>query len=86
MNLFHAVQYLALVYATEHQQLGQRLGRLGSKRWLVGAIYLGSVFSYGLAAVLIEVDLPTLWTVTIVVSLLHFFYDGFIWSVAKQQI
>jgi hypothetical protein len=26
------------------------------------------------------------WNVTIVVSLMHFWYDGFIWSVRKSQV
>lgn len=86
MNLFHAVQYLALVWATEQRHLARLLGRLGRRKALVLLIYLASVLAYGLIAELADLDVRTLWSVTIVISLLHFFYDGFIWSVVKRQI
>lgn len=86
MNLFHAVQYLALVWATEQRTMGRLLGPLGQSKWLVCALYLGSVFSYGLFAALVDLTLPTLWSITVVIALLHFWYDGFVWSVAKRQI
>src|SRR5262249_36698022 len=86
MNLFHAVQYLALVWATEQRQLARLLGPVGKSKLLVLLIYLGGVLLYGLGAELTELDLRTLWTLTMVVSILHFWYDGFIWSVAKRQI
>jgi hypothetical protein len=86
MNLFHAIQYLALVWATEQRQMARLLGKVGRYKALVGVTYLGAVLAYGLGAELTELDLRTLWTVTIVVSILHFWYDGFIWSVAKRQI
>ena len=86
MNLFHAVQYLGLVWATEQPQLARLLGPLGRSKVLCCVIYLGSVLSYGIVAELVDLSLPALWTLTMVVSILHFFYDGFIWSVAKRQI
>lgn len=86
MNLFHAVQYLALVWAREKEQLGRRLGPIGRRPWLLCAIYLGAVLGYGVCAELLNPDLTTLWVVTLVVSLLHFWYDGFIWSVRARQI
>lgn len=86
MNIFHAVQYLALVWTTEQAQIGRMLGPLGRNRLLVFTIYLGGVLAYGFGAELTELDLRSLWTVTIVVSILHFWYDGFIWSVAKRQV
>lgn len=86
MNLFHAVQYLALVWATEQRGLVRLVGPLGRSRLLVLVIYLGGVLTYGLGAELVNTDLPTLWSITMVVSILHFWYDGFIWSVAKRQV
>ena len=86
MNLFHAVQYLALVWATEQRGLVRLIGPLGKSRLLVFLIYLGGVLTYGLGAELVNTDLPTLWSITMVVSILHFWYDGFIWSVAKRQV
>jgi len=88
MNLVHAVQYLALVWATEHRQLLDRSGlqrfRAGKPVLLFGfgAVLLG----YGAFAQLLDPKLETLWTLTIVVSLLHFWYDGFVWSVRRAQV
>ncbi|HYO67296.1 MAG TPA: hypothetical protein VEU33_14565 [Archangium sp.] len=88
MNLLHAVQYLALVWATERERIRERL-RLG--RWRAGmsvtaAVFLGSVLAYGVGAELLNPDLESLWALTLVVSLMHFWYDGFIWSVGRQQV
>lgn len=84
MNLLHAVQYLALVWATEGARLGERL-RL-KWRGLALAVFLGAVLAYGVGAELLDADLESLWAVTLVVSLMHFWYDGFIWSVARKQV
>lgn len=86
MNIFHAVQYLALVWATEQRGIARLLGPLGKRKPVVCAIYLGGVFAYGIGAELVDLKLETLWAITMVVALLHFFYDGFIWSVAKRQV
>jgi hypothetical protein len=50
------------------------------------AFFLGSVLAYGVAAELLDPDLESLWALTLVVSLMHFWYDGFIWSVGRQQV
>lgn len=86
MNLFHAVQYLALVWATESEHLCRSLGRLGRSRRLVLGLYLLFVVAYGVGAELVDLERENLWSITMVVALLHFWYDGFIWSVAKRQI
>jgi hypothetical protein len=86
MNLFHAVQYLALVWATEQRRLADLLGPVGRSRALVYVVYLGAVLAYGVGAELVDVRMESLWAITMVVSILHFWYDGFIWSVAKRQI
>ena len=86
MNLFHAVQYLALVWATEQREMARRAGALGKNRLLLCLIYLASVFAYGLGAELVNLKLSTLWSITMVVTLMHFWYDSFIWSVKKRQI
>jgi hypothetical protein len=88
MNLFHAVQYLAVVWAMEKKRIMERL-RVSSWRWgklSAGGFFLGSVFAYGLTVHAFEPDLESFWALTMVVSLMHFWYDGFIWSVTKQQV
>ncbi|ABF87663.1 putative membrane protein [Myxococcus xanthus DK 1622] len=84
MNLLHAIQYLALVWAMEGERLRERL-RL-KWRWLALALFLGTVLTYGVWAELLDASAESLWALTLVVSLMHFWYDGFIWSVARRQV
>lgn len=94
MNLFHAVQYLALVWAVEHKEIAKRVSarlplsprrkRWGKHRTL--AVFFGLTFGYGVAAQLVDPGLSVLWSLTIVISLMHFWYDSFVWSVRKAQI
>lgn len=88
MNLFHAVQYLALVWAMERKRI-VALFRVGDHRlgpMLAAAGFLGSVGLYGFAAQVSDPGLTAVWGATIVVSLMHFWYDGFIWSVRRAQV
>lgn len=83
MNLFHAVQYLALVWWSE----GRRLGR-GSPlaRAAAGCALLGGLMAYGLWSELVPNDDRLRWSIVQTVALMHFYYDGFIWSVRKSDI
>jgi hypothetical protein len=85
MNLFHAVQYLALVWAMEKKRISE-LMRLGQRPSWALAIYLGSVVAYGFGVQALDSDLTLLWAITIVVSLMHFWYDAFVWSVRRAQV
>ena len=88
MNFFHAWQYFALVWRYERENIGAVLrvpqgprGRALAFAGLVGLGFLyGSVFG-----VLGEISTKAL-AVTLVVSLMHFWYDGFVWSVRKNQV
>lgn len=88
MNLFHAVQYLALVWWAEGRALVTRL-RLPQNqvgRSLALGLFLASTIAYGAFAVLVDVDVHAAWSATIVVSLMHFWYDAFIWSVRRADV
>lgn len=85
MNLFHGVQYLALVWAIEGQRIATTF-RVPRRRRLAVALYLGSVAAYGFGAQAVDADITVLWGLTIVVSLMHFWYDAFVWSVRKAQV
>jgi hypothetical protein len=50
------------------------------------AIYLGSCIAYGFGVQALDTDLTVLWAITMVVSLMHFWYDAFVWSVRKAQV
>jgi hypothetical protein len=85
MNLFHGVQYLALVWAMEGKRIAS-LMRLSRYPAIALGLYLGSVIAYGLGVQALNADLIMLWAITMVVSLMHFWYDAFVWSVRRAQI
>lgn len=88
MNLFHAVQYLALVWATEHEKLSARLfsSSLPGKKLVFAVVFFGAVLGYGCSVQLVDPEIESFWALTIVVSLMHFWYDAFIWSVRRAQV
>lgn len=85
MNLFHAVQYFALVWITERRMLGEMFrtrGRsLRTAALLVG--FLAVPLSLGMF--LYAADGYWIGTVLMACALLHFWFDGFMWSVRKRQ-
>lgn len=85
MNLFHGVQYLALVWAMEGKRISAAFG-LSRHPPIALAMYLGSVVAYGIGVQAISSDVTALWAVTMVVSLMHFWYDAFVWSVRRAQV
>lgn len=88
MNLFHAVQYLALVWAMEGRRLGRSLGlsRRRGGMLLAWVGFLALTIGYGMWSHWLDAGIRTLWAITLVVSLAHFWYDGFIWSVRSKHV
>jgi hypothetical protein len=88
MNFFHAVQYLGLVWWSERKHILRAL-RVEARRagaFIAASLFFGIVLAYGLFAELQEPDARSLWCITQVVAIMHFWYDGFIWSVTRKQI
>lgn len=88
MNFFHAWQYFALVWRYEGDNIGEvlRVPKGPRGRLLAFAGMTGLGFLYGAVfGVLGELSSKAL-AVTLVVSLLHFWYDGFVWSVRRKQV
>ncbi len=85
MNLFHAVQYLALVWAMEGKRIAKTF-RLPNRPRLALGVYLGSVVAYGFGVQALDADFTVLWGLTLVVSLMHFWYDAFVWSVRRAEV
>jgi hypothetical protein len=88
MNFFHALQYFGLVWSSEKKSL-MRVLRVSD--WRLGpalalAAMLLFAFGYGAAAELGVGNAEHLLALTLVVSIMHFWYDGFIWSVRKKQV
>ncbi len=73
MNFFHAVQYFALIWLAEKERI---------RFW---PLLLGVGFAYGIWAKLWGESSHLAMSVLLTVSLLHFWYDGFIWSVRKKD-
>lgn len=88
MNLFHAIQYFGIVWAMEGKGLQSKLktgeSRLG--RVLTLVLFVGLALLYGCWAQYMDPSVHWLWAITLVVSLMHFWYDGFVWSVRKRQV
>jgi hypothetical protein len=84
INIYHAVQYFALVWLKE----GQRMTTFSRKT--PGATFLAFCAACGAVGVLYELDamLGIQWLMApfIACSLLHFWYDSFVWSVRKKQV
>ena len=50
------------------------------------ALFLAIGTAYGVWAEMCDADNHFFFNLVIVVSLMHFWYDGFIWSVRKRQV
>jgi hypothetical protein len=93
VNVFHAVQYFGLVAYTERAQLAARFGfvRRPAVQVFVLLVVVGLGYGFWFGAA------PDLWltnpalsrvvlAVVNTVALLHFWYDGFIWSVRRGDV
>lgn len=85
INLFHAVQYFALVWLKEGARMKAASGRLGALRWGALALFLGLCAAFGFAYHYGR-ELSWFAGAFIACSLLHFWYDSFVWSVRKKQV
>lgn len=87
MNVFHAVQYLGLVWAHEKKSIiavFRLTGRAYAKPIaLVLFLCVNTLYGYFVQAT--DSDIRVIWSVTTTVALMHFWYDGFIWSVRRGQ-
>ena len=68
-----------------------RLQNVGGASILTLLIFLGISFGYGFWAQVFDAQtvgtsVDFAWNAAIVVAIMHFWYDGFIWSVRKSQV
>jgi hypothetical protein len=88
MNFFHAWQYFAIVWWTEKKNLVKTLGLDGS-RWgrpLALTLLLAVGFGYGFWAEMNDGTSGAALNLILVISIMHFWYDGFVWSVRKKMV
>ena len=87
MNFFHALQYFAIVSFAEQRNLTQvfRVNQITNGGWLAILWVLSFCFIYGLWCEFIAAGE---WSISLMAttSIMHFWYDGFIWSVKKKQV
>jgi hypothetical protein len=88
MNFFHALQYFAIVWWQEKRRLGElfRTNRLPLGKPFTFAAFMMVGLSYGVLIEGTPTDVPFIYAASLVVSIMHFWYDGFVWSVQKQQV
>ena len=95
VNVFHAVQYFAIVWWSEGKNLSRLFGLADVRAgmWLSVLCAAIVVVTYGFwVAATSEFWVENLWlgrvllVVTNLVALLHFWYDGFIWSVRAKTV
>jgi hypothetical protein len=84
INLYHAVQYFALVWVKEGGRMTSLTGNAPMRAALLFALAC-AVFGLGYAAAV--TGTPSLFVAPFIAcSLLHFWYDSFVWSVRKRQV
>jgi hypothetical protein len=89
-NLFHALQYFALLWASDRGSIQRVFGLAGAggPGWLALVPF---VIVAGGAGVLYESSQQHLaihWAAAaaMVMSVMHFWFDGFVWSVRKREV
>ena len=87
MNFFHALQYFAIVGFTEKSNLARlfRVERFAFGKALAIVWVVAICFLYGIWAGYYSTG-PWMNGVVLTTSIMHFWYDGFIWSVKKKQV
>jgi hypothetical protein len=93
-NFFHALQYFGLVAWTERTRTAPLAGRRGPE--LARSLGVICAFGFGYGVLAATAGAPIIaapwsvagvaFSVTVCVSLLHFWYDGFVWSVRRGQV
>lgn len=88
MNVFHALQYFGIVWWAEKKTLirvlrlegapGATLLALSALVWTAGL--------YGVLTKTLAEHNRLLLSVALVISIMHFWYDGFVWSVRRRMV
>ncbi len=84
INIYHAIQYFALVWLKEGGRMSARTGLKGLLALILFcALCEGAGIAYSYAQ---TTHLQWFIAPFIACSLLHFWYDSFVWSVRKKQV
>ena len=89
MNVFHALQYFAIVWWREQGTMVRAFGLRDAARTakpVALTIFLVSVFAYGFIADSLPIDNQWFIAGVLTVAIMHFWYDGFVWSVRRKEV
>ena len=88
MNFFHALQYFAIVWWSEEKTIVRLfgLGTVSMRRLIAWLLLVVPAIGYGLWATVQPGMAIGVVAFSHVVSIMHFWYDGFVWSVRKKQV
>ncbi len=84
-NVFHAVQYFALVWSLEQQSIGKVFGAGNSVHAVVLRLALFVCVPLMLGLVSFTIESNYLAALMVTVALMHFWWDGFVWSVQSNK-
>lgn len=86
-NFYHAMQYFGIVWSTEHGNLERLMAIRRGAKALALFLMVAGAFAYGIFVPRIAGG-TTLAVVHLlnVVAVMHYWYDGFVWSVRKRQV
>lgn len=87
MECFHALQYFALMWWSEQQNLGRLFrvrGRRGGKA-ITWVLFLGGSLAVGVWSAFYSTTRLEI-ALFLVIEFQHYWYDGFIWSVQKRHL
>lgn len=89
VNFYHALQYFGIVWWSERKVIDRRFGLGALKLGLLpaGVVFLAVVGLLG-AGYVVGNESGLRWAIAlgVTISLLHFWYDGFVWSVRKKHV
>lgn len=94
-NIYHAMQYFAIVWWSERKSIQGRIGMENNPRGPAFALlaFLLPPIVYGIATMSIPRETPHGFTLArmflcaaLVIECMHFWWDGFIWSVRKKEV
>ena len=88
MNFFHALQYFGIVWAFEKKNMMTlfHFDGLTFGKPLTLVLFVAIPVAYGFWVEALDKSIEELWAVTLIVSIMHFWYDGFVWSVRRKQV
>lgn len=90
VNFFHALQYFAMVWWSERSNITRSFGlsRFAYGHIVAFGIFLVLIFGVGTWHLVFATTarVPVAVSIATVITLMHFWYDGFIWSVRRHDV